>query len=241
MTESADLPVVLVTGATRGIGKAICDALATDHQLIVGGRDRAAVEAACAAYDHAQPFVVDLADDDATTAAVDELDLTRLDGLVHSAGVSGGWRTPDSSRAFWRLMLEINVIAVSDLTRLLLPALIEASGTVVTINSGSGLNARGAGGHYPASKFALTALSDVLREELRPDGVRVCSVHPGRTDTDMQRALVASEDRPYDPQEFLRPESVATAVRTALTATPDATYETISIRPGPAATNRRSS
>ena len=55
----------------------------------------------------------------------------------------------------------------------------------------------------------------------------------------MQRDLVASEHRPYDPLEFLRPESVATAVRTALTATPDATYETISIRPGPAATNRR--
>ena len=79
----------------------------------------------------------------------------------------------------------------------------------------------------------------MLREELRPEGVRVCSVHPGRVDTDMQRQLVASEDRPYDPLEFLRPESVATAVRTVLTATPDATYETISIRPGPAATNRR--
>ena len=73
------------------------------------------------------------------------------------------------------------------------------------------------------------------------DGVRVVSVHPGRTDTQMQQELVASENRPYDPQEFLRPSSVATAVRTALTATPDATYETISIRPAPAATNRRGS
>lgn len=231
-------PTVLVTGGTRGIGAAICAALGTDHDLIIGGRDATAVEALCAQYD-ARPFVCDLADEAATTAAVEGLDLNRLDALVHSAGVSGGWTTDDSSREAWRNMLEINVIAVSDLTRLLLPALRAAQGTIVTINSGSGLRASGAGGHYPASKFALTALTDVLREELRPDGIRVCSVHPGRTDTDMQRDLVASEGRAYDPLEFLRPESVATAVRTAINASPDATYETISIRPAPAATNRR--
>ena len=234
-------PSVLITGGTRGIGAAICAVLADDHHLIIGGRDREAVESACAGYASAQPFVCDLADEHATEAAAAALGLARLDGLVHSAGVAGGARTQDSSRAVWRKMLELNVIAVSDLTRLLLPPLRAAEGTIVTINSGAGLRAGGAGGHYPASKFALTALTDVLREELRPDGIRVCSVHPGRVDTDMQRELVASENRPYDPLEFLRPESVATAVRTALTATPDATYETISIRPAPAASNRRPS
>ena len=233
-------PLVLVTGATRGVGAATCAALAPDHDLIVGGTDRATVERACAQYPSAVPFVADLGDEAATEAAVAGLDLIRLDGLVHSAGISVTSGTADSTRAMWRRVLEINVIAVSDLTRLLLPALIAAEGTIVAINSGSGLRASGVGGHYPASKFALTALTDVLREELRPQGVRVCSVHPGRVDTDMQRELVAGEDRPYDPLEFLRPESVATAVRTALTATPDATYETISIRPGPEATNRRS-
>ncbi len=234
-------PSVLITGGTRGIGAAICDALAADHHLIIGGRDRATVESACARYESAQPFVADMADEQSTTDAVEALGLDRLDGLVHSAGVAGGWRTEDSTRAVWRNMLEINVIAVSDLTRLLLPALRAAQATIVMINSGSGLlRPSGAGGHYPASKFALTALTDVLREELRPEGIRVCSVHPGRVDTDMQRELVASENRAYDPLEFLRPESVATAVRTALTASADATYETISIRPAPAATNRRS-
>lgn len=231
-------PTVLITGGTRGIGRAVADALAEDHRLLIGGRDEAAVTAVCGALPDAIPFVVDLADEDSTDAAVAGLGLDRLDGLVHSAGMSLGRSTTESSRAIWRKILEINVIAVSDLTRLLLPALIAAQGTIVTVNSGSGLRASGAGGHYPASKFALTALSDVLREELRPDGVRVVSVHPGRVDTDMQRDLVAREDRPYDAQEFLRPASVATAIRTALTATPDATYETISIRPGPAASNR---
>ena len=234
-------PIVLVTGGTRGIGAAVCAALAPDHHLLIGGRDRDAVESACASYESAQPFVCDLADEQSTSDAVAASGLDRLDAVVHSAGVAGGASTQESSRAVWRRMFELNVIAVSDLTRLLLPALRATEGTIVTINSGSGLKASGKGGHYPATKFALTALTDVLREELRPDGIRVCSVHPGRVDTDMQRELVATENRPYDPLEFLRPESVATAVRTALTATPDATYETISIRPAPAASNRRPS
>lgn len=231
-------PVVLITGGTRGIGRACADALADDHHLLIGGRDADQVAQMCADLPSAAPFVADLMDDTSTVAAVEGLRLDRLDGLVHSAGVSGGWATPDSNRQKWRDMLEINVIAVSELTRLLLPALVAARGTVVMVNSGAGLRATGQGGHYPASKFALTALTDVLRDELRPDGVRVCSVHPGRVDTDMQRELQAAMGRPYDPLEHLRPESVATAVRTAITASEDATYETISIRPAPAATNR---
>ncbi|KNX36446.1 SDR family oxidoreductase [Luteipulveratus halotolerans] len=239
MTDSAARPVVLVTGATRGIGKAVCDALAPDHELIVGGRDRAAVEQVCAAYEHARPFVVDLADEQSTTDAVAALALDRLDGVVHSAGMLGNGALTEVSRADWRATFELNVFAVADLTRLLLPSLQAAQGTVVVINSGSGLNAHGPGGIYSASKFAVRAFTDSLREEVRADGVRVSSVHPGRVSTDMQRELNAFEGRDYDEASYLRPESVATAVRSVLTATPDATYETISIRPGPAATNRR--
>ena len=66
-------PIVLVTGGTRGIGAAICDALAPDHHLVIGGRDRAAVESACARYESAQPFVCDVADGDAMEQAVADL------------------------------------------------------------------------------------------------------------------------------------------------------------------------
>lgn len=234
-------PIVLITGGTRGIGRATAELLAPDHDLIIGGRKAQEVQDFCATLPSARPFVADVADEEQVADAVAALGLERLDGLVHSAGVSGGWRTPESNREIWRNMLEINVIAVSELTRLLWEPLVAAQGTVVMVNSGSGLRAGGVGGHYPASKFALTALTDVLREELRPLGVRVVSVHPGRVDTDMQRELISREGRDYDPLEFLRPASVATAIRTALDATPDATYETISIRPAPAATNRRTS
>ncbi len=227
-------PQVLVTGGTRGIGAAICEALADDHSLIVGGRSAREVETACGRYPDARPFVADLTDEQATDAAVAALGVEALDGLVHSAGVAGGSSTPESTRGMWRSMFELNVFAVSDLTRLLLAPLEAAQGTVVMINSGSGLRAGGVGGHYPASKFALRALTDVLRSELRGAGIRVSGVHPGRVDTDMQRQLVAGENRPYDPEEFLRPASVAAAVRLALTMTPDASVEELSIRPGPA-------
>lgn len=231
-------PTVLVTGGTRGIGRAICDDLSRDHDLIIGGRDADAVQQACDRYPNARPFVADVADEAATTRAVEQLGLDRLDAVVHSAGVLANGTLRDLRRDDWRRVFEINVVAVADLTRLLLPALKQAQGTVVVINSGSGLNAHGPGGAYSASKFAARALTDAMREELRPDGIRVSSVHPGRVATDMQEELIAFEQREYDARDFLCPESIAAAVRLAVTATPDATVEMVSVRPGPAATNR---
>lgn len=229
---------VLVTGGTRGIGEAICAALADDHDLVVGGTNPETVAAACARYPSARPFVADLTDESATANAARDLGLERLDGLVHSAGVLGNGALRDLTRDDWRRTFEVNVIAVADLTRLLLPALEAAGGTVVVINSGSGLSAGGPGGVYSASKFAARALTDSMREELRPSGIRVSSVHPGRVATDMQVELNEFEGRAYDPANYLRPESVAAAVRAALTATPDANFDMVSVRPGPAAPGR---
>ena len=135
-----------------------------------------------------------------------------------------------SSRAEWRRVLEVNVVAVCDLTRLLLPRLREAGGHVVAINSGSGFSASASAGLYSASKFALRAWADALREEER-GRVRVTSIHPGRTDTDMQHELHEAEGRPYDAGRLLAPASVAAAVAYALSATPDANVDSVSIRP----------
>jgi NAD(P)-dependent dehydrogenase (short-subunit alcohol dehydrogenase family) len=77
-------------------------------------------------------------------------------------------------------------------------------------------------GSYAASKFALRAFADALRAEEAAHGIRVTSVYPGRTDTDMQRAVVTHEGGQYDPSTFLPPQSVARAVLLAVTAPPDA-------------------
>jgi NADP-dependent 3-hydroxy acid dehydrogenase YdfG len=225
-------PVVLVTGATRGIGRAVADALAADHRLLVGGRSADAVADVCAELPDAEPFVADLTDETSVAEAVGRLDpVPALAGLVHSAGVLGSGAVADLERRDWRHTLEVNVVAVADLTRRLLPKVRAARGTVVVVNSGSGLRSSAEGSLYAASKFAVRAFADGLRQEERAHGVRVSTVYPGRVATDMQRELREYEGGEYDEADYLRPESVAAAVRFALTAPDEACVEDLSIRP----------
>ncbi len=205
-------PVALITGASRGIGRAIAEVLSPTHHLLIGGRDTAAVAEVVAACESAEPFVVELTDPDALAAAV--ADIGRLDVLVHSAGVIAYGPVSDAATEEWAQVLAVNVIAPATLTRLLLPALRAASGLVVFINSGAGLTASPGWSVYAASKFALTALADSLRAEER--GIRVTSVHPGRVATDMQAHLHELEGRDYDPSKYLQPAAVAAVVKTVV-------------------------
>lgn len=225
-------PLALVTGASRGIGRAIAHELGVDHHVLLGGRDPDALRELAGQLPSAEPFPVDLRDPEATALAVSRLGLSEgLDVLVHSAGVLVPGRLADLDPEDWERSLTSNVTAVAGLTRHLLPSLRAARGTIVAVNSGSGFSSGAAGGAYAASKFALRALTDALREEEREHGVRVCSVHPGRVDTDMQRELRRAEQGPYEPERYLRPESVASAVAFAVRAPADACIETLSIRP----------
>lgn len=223
---------VLVTGATRGIGRAIVCDLGRDWHVIVGGRDPEAVNALVTELPSAEPFVCDLSDEEATARAAGRL--ARLDALVHSAGIIDGYDVPVAhlTRAELRRTFEVNVFAVADLTRLLLPLLRESPlGQVLTINSGAGTDSGTPGtAAYSGSKHALRVLTDALRAEER-GRVRVTSIHPGRTDTDMQREIQVGRGNDYDPAVYLRPESVAATVRLALDATSEAQVEVLSIRP----------
>ncbi|MDV6011033.1 SDR family oxidoreductase [Haloechinothrix sp. LS1_15] len=222
-------PLALVTGASSGIGTAIAHALGPTHRLLLGGRDKTALDAVAAAVPDAAPWQVDLTDPTKVAEAVENI--TELDVLVHSAGIAALGSIEQAGVEDWRASFEINVTAVAELTRQLLPALRAAHGHVVVINSGAGYNARPGWGPYAASKFALRAFADALRAEEEPAGLRVTSVYPGRTATPMQQAIVADEGRDYDPDRFLRPESVAHAVAQAVTATPDAHPTEITLRP----------
>jgi NADP-dependent 3-hydroxy acid dehydrogenase YdfG len=227
---SPDLrPLALVTGASRGIGAAVARALAPGHDLLLGGRDTSALEALAQELPGARPWPVDLTDSATVGEAAGGIE--RLDVLVHSAGVGLLGTVAETPAATWRQQFEINVVAVAELTRLLLPALRAARGRVVLLNSGAGLTARAGWASYAASKFALRAFADALRAEESGHGVRVTSLHPGRVDTDMQRGVVAQEGGEYRPEAYLRPESVAGAVLLAVTAPDDAELTELVLRP----------
>ncbi|HAJ52782.1 MAG TPA: short chain dehydrogenase [Corynebacterium variabile] len=216
-TDSVDLPVALVTGGSRGIGAAVVADLARTHRVISWSSKDA-----------------DLSDPASIADAVDRLrneGLERLDVLVHSAGLA--WDTPVQSTDWegWERMFRVNVFGVAELTRLLLPALRAAGGTLVTINSGSGHRSAPTMSQYCSTKFALRAFTDALREEER-GRVRVSSVHPGRVDTEMQVALQEGRgNTDYDGSLYVRPESVAAAVRFAVDTTEESIIEEITVRP----------
>ena len=224
-------PTALVTGGSRGIGRAICLDLSATHTVFVGATTRERADAVCAQIPGAEPFVADLSDPVALTGAVRALGLDRLDVLVHSAGVAGGGPVAHTPWDTYQRVFSLNVFAVAELTRLLLPALRAAGGQVIAINSGSGFRSGAGGAVYSGSKFALRALTDALREEER-GRVRVSSVHPGRVDTDMQVELQRAEgNEDYDGTRYVAAESVARAVRLVVDTTAEACIDELAIRP----------
>jgi len=221
------MPTALITGAAGGIGSAIATALAPTHTLLLAGRPSGRLDAVAERLD-ATTFPLDLTDSAEIEAACEIVD--ELDVLVHNAGVSIPGRVAESNVDEWRATFAVNLFGPVDLTLALLPALRRAKGRVVFINSGAGRNVSPGMASYSASKFALRAFADSLRAD-EPE-LRVTTIYPGRTDTDMQRELVAFEGGTYDPANFLKPETVATVVANAVATPPDGHIHEVVIRPG---------
>jgi NADP-dependent 3-hydroxy acid dehydrogenase YdfG len=230
MTTSAK-PVTLITGAAGGIGAALARELAGTHDLILQGRDGERLAALCAEVCGARPLVLDLTRPEAFEAATAELG--RVTNVVHNAGVVELGTVAEQGPEIWTHTLAVNVVAPAALTRALLPGVRAERGTVVFVNSGAGLRANAGWASYAASKFALRALADALRDEEAPHGVRVSTVYPGRTATPMQQKVRMQEGGGYDPADFIDPATVAATVRFVLDAPRDATLPDVSVRPGP--------
>ncbi|WP_036920468.1 SDR family oxidoreductase [Propionicicella superfundia] len=218
----------LITGATRGLGLAIADQLSPDYDLLLGGRDPAVTEGIASGFPSARGFACDLSDLESLPSAVAGIE--KLDVLVHSAGVAPHERVEELTPQEWSRVLTLNLMAAAELTRLLLPRLRASHGHVVFINAGLGLHTGTGWATYSASKFGLRAFADALREEERGH-VKVTSIHPGRIDTDMQRAIYEAMDRPYNASDHLAPATVARAVHYVLDAGPEAMVEMLQIRP----------
>jgi len=237
----------LITGASSGIGRAIALALA-DRGTTLGlvSRRPDALEAVTEVARRRGAEVLCYRADLSLDADIERLgqslrqDLGRLDVLVHSAGaIAPGPMEAVSLRDF-ETQYRTNLRAPYFLTQTLLPMLRKSRGQVVFINSSAGRVAKANVGPYAATKHALKAVADSLREEVNRDGVRVLTVYAGRTATPMQAALHEREGMPYAPERLLQPEDVAATVIAALTLPRTAEVTDISIRPmiGPVSEGR---
>ncbi len=224
----------VITGVTGGIGLAVAELLhERGHDLVLVGRDTEALAELEKRLAGSRTLVVDLAAPEGIEPTVAGLGpLPRLDGLVHSAGAVELGEIAETPYQVWLDMLAVNLVAAAELTRVLLPALRAARGHVVFVNSGAGLRANPGWGAYAASKHGLRALADALRAEEHANGVRVTSVYPGRTATDMQRKVREQEGGEFDPSKYIEPRTVARAVLAALETPRDAEVTDVSIRPG---------
>ena len=170
--------MALVTGATSGIGLAIAQNLALDHDLVLMARNASHLDELAAVLSEengtrVRTCAVDLTDDEAVAMAVGDLRLRSLDILVHSAGVESSAPIASLTPAQWREVLDLDLVAVAHLTSLVLPALRATRGLVVMINSSAGLRTWPGHTLYSAAKAGLKALADGLREEERGAGLLV--------------------------------------------------------------------
>ena len=217
----------LITGVSRGIGQVLAQRLTADGHQVFG---LVRTPASAGGLDLAGVLVADLSMPESLEAALRPwLDSgIGLDGVVHCAGIVRGGPLAATRPADFADQFAVNVTAVAELTRLLLPVLCTAA-TVVFVNSGSGLNARPPLTSYGASKFALRAYADALRQE--EPSLRVCTIYPGRTATDMQRSVRAAEAGDYDESAYLRPGTVADVIASMLALPADGVITDLTLRP----------
>lgn len=238
--------LAVVTGASSGVGRAVAVALrSAGVRTCLVGRNRAALsEIASRARESSppsgfevEPFVMDLTID----ADIEDLcrqvreRFGRVDLLIHSAGVFASARMERARIEDFDLQYRVNVRAPYLLTQNLLPMLEAARGQIVFINSSVGQTAkRPEVGQYAATKHALKAIADSLREEVNPKGIRVLTVYLGRTATPMQAAIHCEEGKTYQPETLLQPEDVASAIIAALQLPRTAEITDIQMRPAQA-------
>lgn len=242
MSNGPDKPlskkVAVVTGASSGVGRSIAFALTeAGADLAVLGRRitllRAVAKKCSESGSRVVCYKVDLLNERQIHQLKKQVTKTfgGVDILVHSAGVIARSNVATASPKEFDWQYQSNVRAPFTLTQLLLPTLTERKGQIVFINSTAGLVGAGGFSQYAASKHALRALADSLREEVNAQGVRVLSVFLGRAATPMQEKVHRWEKKPYTPERLIQPEQVASVVIGALVLGPEAEITDVRIRP----------
>jgi NADP-dependent 3-hydroxy acid dehydrogenase YdfG len=213
--------IAVVSGASRGIGLAIAQALAgAGARVAMLARSADTLRAAAKPLD-ALAIPCDITDDTAAAAAAEQAtrELGAPDILVNNAGLFVLAPIGSQSIAELRATLDVNLIAPFVLARALLPAMRQAArGHIVTIGSIADRATFPENGAYAASKFGGRAFHQVLREELRGSGVRATLVSPGPVDTPLWDSIGPDDRAGFTPRSrMLSAAAVADAVIFALT------------------------
>lgn len=229
--------VALVTGASRGIGRAIAERLATDgYDLVLVARDETALASVGRAVEvagrRAATLAIDLANPEAPGAVAAEVRRVTsaagpLDVLVNNAGVAPGGPFDHVTINEWDRTMALNARAPFFLTQALLPMLRAASpGYVVNIGSVVSRTGYALQTLYTASKHALLGFTKALAREVPTSELRVHAVLPGGVDTEMIRGV-----RPdISPDELISPEEVAEVVAQLLAMRGNAVIDEVAIR-----------
>jgi len=186
MSSGSKKNVAMVTGASSGIGKAIVQQLLKEGWIVYGAARRVEKMADIEAMG-AKVLSLDVTDDHSMTTAVQTLLSTegQIDALVNNAGYGSYGALEDVPLQEAKRQFDVNVFGLMRLTQLVLPSMRAAkSGTIVNISSMGGRIWMPIGGWYHATKHAVEVLSDALRMETEPFGIRVVVVQPGAIESE---------------------------------------------------------
>jgi NAD(P)-dependent dehydrogenase (short-subunit alcohol dehydrogenase family) len=227
--------VAVVTGAGRGIGRAIALALAREGaRVALAARSNAELAAVAHELGQAGATTVAVPTDVRQEASLEALvgrilgEWQQVDVLVNAAGVAAFAPVTDSKLDDWDQMLAVNLRGAVLACRAVLPAMIaRKQGTIISVGSVVTSRALPGSAAYTASKYGLLGFSRVLAEEMRPHGVRVGVISAGATDTPLWDAMPGAPPR----ERMLRADQVAEAALLMAALGPNATLEEVSLLP----------
>lgn len=225
--------VALVTGASRGIGRAIAHRLAAlGASVAICGRDRSALQDSfetlkkLGARCFSQVTDVTRAEQVSDLVSKTESALGPIQILVNNAGIGLFGPAHEKSEADWDRVLNSNLKSVFLVSRAVVPSMIRrGAGEIINISSLAGKNTFAGGGIYCASKWGLMGLSACMMEDLRAHGIRVSVICPGSVATEF------SGSKPKDPSKALTAEDVAHAVAAIVTQRTGSFLSEIHLRP----------
>ena len=234
MSESQ---VYVVTGASKGLGRSICEILATNGFTVVGiarnSIELSSLEAHLKNINHnSATFACDLSSENqiATTAAKITHDFPVIHGLIHNAGIIGPVGSMFNVETnLWNETIQVNLLAVQQLTKLLYTSMVKAPRCrVTTISSGAAVNSLESWSAYCTSKAGLEMWTCSLADEGSSHGISAVSVAPGIVDTDMQATIrsVSVDDFPmverfigfYNNGDLVAPDAVAETLYELITS-----------------------